>query len=167
MNSVFFTPKYEAHGNKILGLVQARFPEESTRLFHTIPALKAGLKRVHSTGVVIIIVDGEDDLVELALKPGIPQNLAVVVVLPDRNEELLRVASALSPALIWFDDNSVDDLMTIISRIKLEQNIHREELQNLELSWSDDSFRSTNFFWYSMKSYSRRIQSLPEIAYYA
>jgi hypothetical protein len=167
MNSIFFTPKYETHGNRIFGLVKARFPEESTRLFHTIPALKAGLKSVHSRGVVIVIVDGEDDLVELALKPGIPQNLAIVVVLPDRNEGLLRVASALGPALIWFDDNSVDDLMSIISRIKLEQNIRREELENLELSWSDDHPHATNFFWYSMKSYSRRIQSLPEIAYYA
>jgi hypothetical protein len=167
MNSIFFSPKYEVHGNKIFGLIKERFPEESTRIFRAIPALKASLARVHSTGVVIVVVDGEDELVDLAVKPGIPQNLAIVVVLPDRNEGLLRVASALSPALIWFDDNSVDDLMTIISRIKLEQNIEREKLQDLELSWSDDHPYVTNFFWYSMKSYSRRIQSLPEIAYYA
>ncbi len=167
MNAIFFSPKYETHGNKIFGLVKDRFPEEKTRLFSTIPALKTGVGRVQSTGVVVVVVDGEDDLVELAVKPTIPQNLAIVVVLPDRNEDLLRVASALSPALIWFDDNSVDDLMTIISRIKLEQNIQRENLQNLELSWSDDYPYVTNFFWYSMKSYSRRIQSLSEIAYYA
>jgi hypothetical protein len=167
MNSIFFSPKYEAHGNKIFGLVKNRFPEESTRLFSTIPALKAGLKRVQSMGVVIVIVDGEDDLVELALKPAIPQTQAIVVVLPDRNEGLLRVASALSPALIWFDDNSVDDLMSIIVRIKLEQHVQREKLENLELSWSDDFGRASTFFWYSMKNYSRRIQSLPEIAYYA
>jgi len=167
MNSIFFSPKYEDHGNKIFGLIKGRFPEERTRLYRDIPSLKAGLGRVHSTGIVVVIVDGEDDLLDLALKPGIPQNLAVVVVLPDRNEGLLRVASALSPALIWFDDNSVDDLMTIIARIKLEQNIQREKLENLELSWSDDHPYSTSFFWYSMKNYSRRIQSLPEIAYYA
>jgi len=167
MNTIFFSPKYETHGNKIFGLVKERFPGDSTSLFHHIPTLKASLRRVQSTGVVIVIVDGEDELVELALKPAIPQNLAIVVVLPDRNESLLRVASALSPALIWFDDNSVDDLMLIVSRIKLEQNIRLEELQNLELSWSDDSPCATNFLWYSMKSYSRRIQSLSEIAYYA
>jgi hypothetical protein len=167
MNSIFFSPKYETHGNKIFGLAKERFPGESTRIFRAIPALKASLARVHSTGVVIVIVDGGDELVALAVKPAIPQNLAIVIVLPDRNEGLLRVASALSPALIWFDDNSVDDLMTIISRIKLEQNVDRENLQNLELSWSDDYPYATTFFWYSMKSYSRRIQSLSEIAYYA
>ncbi len=167
MNTIFFSPKYEAHGQKIFGLVKERFPEETTKIFSAIPALKGHVGKVRSTGVVIVIVDGEDELVELALKPTIPQNLATVVVLPDRNEGLLRVASALSPALIWFDDNSVDDLMTIISRIKLEQNIQRENLQNLELSWSDDYSYATSFFWYSMKSYSRRIQSLSEIAYYA
>jgi hypothetical protein len=167
MNSIFFSPKYEDHGNKIFGLIKDRFPEERTRIYREIPALKASLGRAQSPGIVVVIVDGEDALVELALKPTIPQNQAIVVILPDRNEELLRVASALSPALIWFDDNSVDDLMTIIARIRLEQNIQREKLQNLELSWSDDYPYATNFFWFSMKSYSRRIQSLSEIAYYA
>ena len=167
MNSIFFSPKYEAHGKKIFGLIKDRFPGEPTRLYSAIPALKASLGRVRSHGLVVVIVDGEEALLELALKPAIPENQAIVVVLPDRDEGLLRVATALSPALIWFDDNSVDDLMTIIARIKLEQNLNREDLQNLELSWSDDYPHSTNFFWFSMKSYSRRIQSLPEIAYYA
>jgi len=167
MNAIFFSPKYEAHGHKIFGLVKDRFPEESTKIFHSIPGLKAGLRSVQSPGLVVLVVDGEDELIELALKPAIPQNIAIVVVLPDRNEGLLRVASALSPSLIWFDDNSVDDLMTIVARIKLEQNIQRERLENLELSWSDDHVSSSSFFWFSMKNYSRRIQSLPEIAYYA
>jgi hypothetical protein len=167
MNAIFFSPKYEIHGKKVFGLIKERFPGESTRIFHAIPALKGSLKRVHTPGVVVVIVDNEDELLELALRPAFPENLAVVVILPDRNESLLRVASALSPALIWFDDNSVDDLMSIVSRIKIEQRVQREKLQNLELSWSDDYPYVTNFFWYSMKSYSRRIQSLSEIAYYA
>lgn len=167
MNTIYFSEKYAIHGNKILGLMKERFPGESTRVFRTLPGLKSTLSRVHAPGLAVFIVDDEDALVELALKPAFPQNLAIVIVLPDRNESLLRVASALSPALIWFDDNSVDDLMSIISRIKLEQKLEREKLQELELSWSDDYPYATNFFWYSMKSYSRRIQSLSEIAYYA
>jgi hypothetical protein len=167
MNAIFFSPKYEAHGKKVFGLIKERFPGESTRIFHTIPALKGSVRRIHTPGLVVVIVDNEDQLVELALQPAFPESLAIVVILPDRNEGLLRVAAALSPALIWFDDNSVDDLMSIISRIKIEQRVQRENLQNLELSWSDDYPYVTNFFWYSMKSYSQRIQSLSEIAYYA
>jgi len=167
MNTIFFSPKHESHGHKIFGLVKERFPGETTRIYRTIPALKSGLKRVQSPGVAIVIVAEVDELLELAMPPAFPPSMATIVILPDRNEDMLGLASALSPALIWFDDNSVDDLMTIVARIRLEQNIRREDLQNLELSWSDDYPYATNFFWYSMKSYSRRIQSLSEIAYYA
>lgn len=167
MNSIFFSPKHEDHGKKIFGLIKEKFPGESTRLFRTIPALKGSLKRVQSTGVVVVVVGDGDELLELALAPAFPRSTAIIVILPDRNEDMLGLASALSPALIWFDDNSVEDLVSIIGRIKLEQKIQREKLQNLELSWSDDYPYVTNFFWFSMKSYSRRIQSLSEIAYYA
>lgn len=167
MNAVYFSEKYSAYGHKIFELMKGKFPGESTTVFRTIPALKSRFGRVLTPGAAVFIVDDGDALVERALKPALPQNLAVVVVLPDRNEDLLRVASALSPALIWFDDNSVGDLMAIIGRLKLEQSIRREELESLELSWSDDSSYSAGFFRYSVKNYSRRIQSLPEIAYYA
>lgn len=167
MNAIFFSPKYEAHGMKISGMMKERFPNEPTKTFHTLSLLKGSLSRGHAPSMAVIIVDDENELFELALQPTLPQNVAIVVILPDRNEDLLRVATAASPALIWFDDNSVDDLMLIIARFKLEQNLQREDLQNLELSWSDDYPYVTNFFWYSMKSYSRRIQSLSEIAYYA
>jgi len=89
------------------------------------------------------------------------------VILPERNESLLRIASALSPTLIWFDDNSVDDLMTIINRIKVEQQINREELENLELSWSEDYPHIGGFLWHSMRGYGAKIQGLAEIVYYA
>jgi hypothetical protein len=167
MNAIFSTKKFESQGTRVFELLKEKYPAESTKRFLTIQALKNGLKRVHSNGVVVVVVSTEDELLELALQPWLPQSVATVVILPDRNESLLRVASALSPALIWFDDNSVVDLMTIIGRIKLEQNIHREELEDLELSWADDYPYLSGFLWHSMKNYGPRIQSLAEIAYYA
>jgi hypothetical protein len=167
MNAIFSTKKFEDQGKRVFELFKQRYPAESTRRFLTIQALKNGLKRVHSNGVVVAVVSTGDELLELALQPALPQTMAVVVILPDRNESLLRVAGALSPALIWFDDNSVDDLMTIIGRIKIEQNIDRENLEDLELSWSDDHPYLSGFLWHSMKNYGPRIQSLAEIAYYA
>jgi hypothetical protein len=167
MNAVFSSGKFEAQGNKVLELLKKTYPAEATRRFLTIPALKNGLRRLYTTGVVVTVVNSEDELMELALQPALPQSLAVVVILPGRDESLLRVASALQPALIWFDDNSVDDLMTIIGRIKVEQQIKREELEELDLSWSEDYPNITRFLWHSMRTHGPRVQSLAEIVYYA
>jgi hypothetical protein len=166
MNAIFSTRRFEAHGRRILERLKNAYPAESTRRFLTIPALKNGLKRVAATGVVVAVVESEDELLELALQPAIPPSQAVVVILPGRDESLLRVAGALQPALIWFDDNSVDDLMAIIGRIKMEQQIKREELEDMELSWSEDYPNLTRFLWHSMKN-GPNIQSLAEIVYYA
>jgi len=167
MNAIFSSKKFEAQGNRVFDLIREKYPEESTRRFLTIKALKNGLKKLYSTGVVVVVVNTEDELLELALQPAFPQSMAIVVILPDRNESLLRIASALSPTLIWFDDNSVDDLITIINRIKVEQQINREELENLELSWSEDYPHIGGFLWHSMRGYGAKIQGLAEIVYYA
>ena len=167
MNAIFSTGKFEAQGDRVFDLMGQRYPDESTRKFRSIPALKNALKRQYSTGIIVVVVDTEEELLELALQPALPQSMAIVVILPDRNEGLLRVASALGPALIWFDDNSVDDLMMIIARIKMEQQFQRQEFEDLELSWSDDFPEVTKFLWHSMKTHGPRIQSLAEIVYYA
>jgi hypothetical protein len=167
MNAIFSTRKFEGQGDRVFDLMKQRYPDEPTRRYRSIPALKNGLKRQYSTGVVVVVVETEEELLELALQPALPQSMAIVVILPDRNEGLLRVASALSPALIWFDDNSVDDLMTIIARIKIQQEYHREEFEDLELSWSEDYPEVTKYLWQSMKTLGPRIQSLAEIVYYA
>ena len=167
MNAVFSTKTFEAQGKRVFELLKRAYPTESTRRFLTVPALKNGLKRLYTTGVVVVVVDSEDELFELALRPSLPQSMAVIVILPGRDESLLRVAGALQPALIWFDDNSVDDLMAIIGRIKVEQQIKREELEDLELSWSEEYPNLTRFLWHSMKTHGPRIQSLAEIVYYA
>ncbi|OGD11936.1 MAG: hypothetical protein A2Y86_00510 [Candidatus Aminicenantes bacterium RBG_13_62_12] len=167
MNAIFSTRELEAQGKRVFELVKNKYPAESTRRFHTIPALKNGLKRLCSTGVVVAVVNSEDELLELALPPALPQSMAVVVILPGRDESLLRVAAALRPALIWFDDNSVEDLMAIIDRIKIDQRVKREELEDLELSWSEGYPRITRFLWHSMKTRGPSIQGLAEIVYYA
>jgi len=167
MNAIFNTKTFEGQGNRVFHLIKERYPKESTRRFRTIRGLKNGLKRQYSTGVVVVIVNTEEELLELALQPALPQSMAIVVILPDRNESLLRVASALSPALIWFDDNSVDDLMSIITRIKIAQQFRREEFEDLELSWADDFPEVTRYLWHSMKNSGPHIQSLAEIVYYA
>jgi hypothetical protein len=166
MNVVFSTGKFEAQGKTVFDLLKQKYPEESTRRFLTITAFKNALKRLYTTGVVVAVVNSEDELLELALQPALPQSMAVVVILPSRDESLLRVAGALQPALIWFDDNSVDDLMAIIGRIKVDQQIKREELEDLELSWSEEYPNITRFLWHSMKTHGPRIQSLAEIVYY-
>jgi hypothetical protein len=167
MNAVYSCKKFEGQGERVLGLLKEKYPEESTRRFLTIKALKNGLKRLHSNGIVIVVVSTEEELLELAHQPAIPQSMAIVVILPDRNEGLLRDASALSPALIWFDDNSVEDLMAIIHRIKIEQQLNREEMEELELSWSEDYPHINGFLWHPMSGYGTHIQSLAEIVYYA
>ncbi len=167
MNAIFSTKKYEAQGRRVYELIREKYPTESTRRFLTIPALKNGLKRLSSTGVVVVVVNTEDEILELALPPALPQSLAIIVILPEREERLLHVANALQPALIWFDDNSVEDLMAIIDRIKIEQQIKREELEDMELSWSEDYPNLTRFLWHSMRTHGPRIQGLAEIVYYA
>jgi hypothetical protein len=167
MNSVFFSPKCENQGRQVYDLVKTNFPGETARIFRTIVGLKRYLKRFNCTAVAVVFVGDEDELLELALPPRLPHGVALIVVLPDRQEEPLRLATSLGPALIWFADNPVQELIQIMDRIKKEQLIQREEYEPVELSWADDFPLVSNFFWYSMKNYSRRIQSLPEIAYYA
>jgi hypothetical protein len=167
MNAIFSSRKFEGQGQRVLDLIKEKYPEETTKRFLSIHSLKNSLKRLYTNGIVVVVVSSEDELQDLALQPAIPQSMAIVVILPDRNEGLLRDASALSPALIWFDDNSVDDLMAIIHRIKVEQGIDREELEDLELSWSEDYPHINGFLWHSMRGYGPRIQSLAEIVYYA
>jgi hypothetical protein len=167
MNAVFSTKEFEDHGRRIVDLIKEKFPEESTRRFLTIQGLKNGLKAQHAAGVVVVVVGTEDELLKLALRPEIPSSLAIVVILPSRDESLLRAATALRPALIWFDDNSVHDLMSIINRIKRQQQVNMENREDLELSWSEDYPSLTRFLWNSMKTFGPRIQSLAEIVYYA
>jgi hypothetical protein len=139
MNAVFSTKEFEDHGRRIVDLIKEKFPEESTRRFLTIQGLKNGLKAQHAAGVVVVVVGTEDELLKLALRP----------------------------ALIWFDDNSVHDLMSIINRIKRQQQMNMENREDLELSWSEDYPSLTRFLWNSMKTFGPRIQSLAEIVYYA
>lgn len=167
MNAIFSSKKFEGQGNRVFELIKQKYPAEATKKFHSIHSLKNSLKKLYSNGLVVVVVSTEEELQELALQPAIPQSMAIVVILPDRNEGLLRDASALSPALIWFDDNSVDDLMAIIHRIKVEQEVDREELEDMELSWSEDYPHINGFLWHSMRGYGARIQSLAEIVYYA
>jgi hypothetical protein len=167
MNAVFSSKEFDDHGKRVFDLIKQKFPEESTRRFLTIRGLKNSLKVQHSAGVAVVVVGAEDELLDLALRPQIPPSMAIVVILPSRDESLLRAATALRPALIWFDDNSVHDLMSIINRIKLQQQVNKEDLEDLELSWSEEHLNPARLLWNPARGFGSRVQSLAEIVYYA
>jgi len=136
MSFVFFSPKTEFEGRKFLELAKSTLPDNKFRSFRTLAGLSGYLKNFPSPELAILLAADQKELAALASLKKDMNGSKIILLLPDRQDDSLKLSAVLSPLLTCFLDDGYSDVAAVLARMRRESLDARDALDPKRYGWA-------------------------------
>lgn len=98
--------------------LHSRLPEVGLEIFSTFDALYQRLFRLHDGPVVAILTtDNRGQLDQFRNLLELFVDVRIVLILPDHEQETLRLGHRLYPRFVSYKNGNLDDLVSVVARL--------------------------------------------------
>jgi len=136
MSLVFFSPKTDLEGRQFLELAKSTLPDKKFRSFRTPAGLSGYLKNFPSPEMAILLAADQEELAVLASLKKDLKGSKIILLLPDRQDNSLKLSAVLSPLLACFLDDGFPEVAAVLARMRREDLDARDALDPKRYGWA-------------------------------
>ncbi len=105
MNLILYTKKTEFSGAKLRVVFESLVSKDEIEPFHSTEGLRNRLLRTtYNDGIVVLVADKREELFELLPILHLFRKVRIILVLPDRKPETVKIGYKLEPRFLSFID---------------------------------------------------------------
>ena len=118
MNLILYTKKTEPSGAQLRLVFKSLVSKDAMEMFHSIEGLRNRLLRTtYNDGIVVLIADTREELSELLPILHLFRKVRIVLVLPDRKPETIKIGYKLEPRFLSFIDQGFTEVKTVLKKM--------------------------------------------------
>ncbi len=136
MSLFYYSAKTQDEGKRIHDLINQTVTDEKLRVMRTVSGLTSYLQRFRSPEIAVFLMADAEEVGSIVSLQRFLRNTQLILILPDRNEDLLKAASQLNPYLTCFRDTDPLDVISFLARLKRERRIQSIEIDPKRFWWT-------------------------------
>ena len=115
MNLILYTKKTAPSGAQLRLVFESLVSRDAMEMFHSIEGLRNRLLRTtYNDGIVVLIADSREELSELLPILHLFRKVRIVLVLPDRKPETIKIGYQLEPRFLSFIDQGFTEALSVV-----------------------------------------------------
>ena len=137
MTLLYYRPLQNTVAEKLQAIIETEFPEENLEIYYTTEDLSERLRRhVRINCAAIILAEDIYDLRSLFNLKNLLKDIRIILVLPDRTEEIVSMGHKLHPRFLSYTDSDFSDVAVVLKKIiqLMEKTIHGNNIIDVTLN---------------------------------
>lgn len=118
MNLILYTKKTDASPAKLRVMFESLVSRDEIEIFHCTENLRNRLLRTsYQDGIVVLVAEKREELSELLPILHLFRKVRIILVLPDRKPETIRVGYQLEPRFLSFIDKGFTEVQAVLKKM--------------------------------------------------
>jgi hypothetical protein len=118
MNLILYTKKTEFSRAKLRVMFESLVSKDEIEIFHSTESLRNRLLRTsYKDGIVVLVAEKREELSELLPILHLFRKVRIILVLPDRKPETIRVGYQLEPRFLSFIDKGFTEVQAVLKKM--------------------------------------------------
>ena len=118
MNLILYTKKTDASPAKLRVMLESLVSRDEIEIFHCTENLRNRLLRTsYQDGIVVLVAEKREELSELLPILHLFRKVRIILVLPDRKPETIRVGYQLEPRFLSFIDKGFTEVQAVLKKM--------------------------------------------------
>jgi hypothetical protein len=118
LNLILYTKKTAPSGAQLRLVFESLVSKDAMELFHSIEGLRNRLLRTnYNDGIVVLIADSREELSELLPILHLFRKVRIILVLPDRKPETIKIGYQLEPRFLSFIDQGLTEVKAVLKKM--------------------------------------------------
>lgn len=128
MKTILYTNGIEHIEKELKNSIHTQAPEIQVKIYNSIEQLSQTFRQpLNNVSVVILLITSKDELVKFNLMNALFDNIRVILILPDRQKDMLALGLKLKTSFVSYIDNDLQDVVSVLRQIF---KISKENKQN-------------------------------------
>jgi hypothetical protein len=113
-----YTKKTAAAGSQLRLVFESLVSRDAMEMFHSIEGLRNRLLRTtYDDGIVVLIADSREELSKLLPILHLFRRVRIILVLPDRKPETIKIGYQLEPRFLSFIDQGFSEVKAVLKKM--------------------------------------------------
>lgn len=137
MSLLYFRPPQNTVAEKLQFVIESEIPDQQLEIFYSIEGLSERLSQsARGNCTAVILVENITDLENLFTLKTLLKDIRIILILPNRSEEVISMGYKLHPRFLSYMDSELGEVVGVLKRtIKLmEENINTNIALNPKLN---------------------------------
>jgi len=137
MTLLYYRPAQNTTAEKLQAIIETEFPEENLEVYYTTEDLSERLRQhIRINCAAVILAEDIYDLRSLFDLKSLLKDIRIILVLPDRTEEIISMGYKLHPRFLSYTDSDFSDVAVVLKKIieLMEKNIHVNNIIDVTLN---------------------------------
>ena len=133
MSLLYYRPPQNIVAEKLQFIIESEIPDQQLEIFYTIDGLSGRLSQsARGNCTAVILAENITDLQNLFTLKNLLKDIKIILILPDRSEEVISMGYKLHPRFLSYIDSEFGEVAVVLKKmIKLmEENISTNHLFN-------------------------------------
>ena len=128
-NLIIYSKKIDSEKKEFQFVFKSLFSKNEIETFHSIEGLKQRILRTtYDEGIVILIAERREELSELLPIIHLFRRLRIILVLPDRKPETIKIGYQLEPRFLSFVDKGFSEVKAVLKKMTAANTTANESL---------------------------------------
>jgi len=129
LNLIIYSKKIDSEKKEFQFVFKSLFSKNEIETFHSIEGLKQRILRTtYDEGIVILIAERREELSELLPIIHLFRRLRIILVLPDRKPETIKIGYQLEPRFLSFVDKGFSEVKAVLKKMTAANTTANESL---------------------------------------
>ena len=131
MSLLLYRPLQNDAAEKLQGIIESELPGEDLEIFYSTGNFSERLRQQsRSNCAVVILADSMNDLQSLFALKNLLTDIRIILVLPERSEEVIAMGYKFRPRFLSYMDSDFSDLAVVLKKIVelMEKDPHQGEV---------------------------------------
>jgi hypothetical protein len=118
MNLILYTKKTESSGTKLRIVFESLVSKNEIELYHSTESLRNRLLRTsYQDGIVVLVAEKRQELSELLSILHLFRKVRIILILPDRKPETIKIGYKLEPRFLSFVDPGFAEVKAVLKKM--------------------------------------------------
>lgn len=126
MSLLYYRPPQNIAAEKLQFVIESEMPEQRLEIFYSIEGLSERLSQsARGNCTAVILAENITDLENLFTLKNLLRDIRIILVLPDRSEEVISMGYKLHPRFLSYMDSEFSDVAVVLKKMirLMEENI--------------------------------------------
>ena len=129
LNLIIYSKKIDSEKKEFQFVFKSLFSKNEIETFHSIEGLKQRILRTtYDEGIVILIAERREELSELLPIIHLFRRLRIILVLPYRKPETIKIGYQLEPRFLSFVDKGFSEVKAVLKKMTAANTTANESL---------------------------------------
>ena len=123
MSLIFYEKASDGIAEQLKGMVKPLITEDKMEVYHTISILSKRLSRPIDGRVIMVLVAADrNDLLDIFVIRELFGMIRIIIILPDREDEIVRMGHQLQPRFLTYADGELSEVYSVLRKMLKCQN---------------------------------------------